>query len=160
MTCSNYPNRSSCYWNKKDLAFNKSKKNKGFTLIELIVVVSIILILSGFLVPKVIGYQDKAKKAKVVNTARQIFDTSMESFTEEEGNFDATKVFDSISKVTGLPASTTKVTGGTDTATIIFESDSKTYDVVITSADNKFIVNQVTVAASVPTVTSVVYTNK
>ena len=125
----------------------KNRKNKGFTLIELIVVVSIVLILSGFLVPKVLGYQDKAKNAKAVNTARQIFDTSMESYTEEEGNLDQTKISSSILAVTGL-TSTELTVGAPDTTngtvTITFSSDKKTYDVNVTAKENKFSVSEVT----------------
>ena len=136
-------------------------KNNGFTLIELIVVVSILLILSGFMVPKVLGYQDKAIKAKVVNTARQIFDATMESYTEEEGSLDATKLSTSIFAVTGLPSGTTTVTVGVDkSATVIFASDSKTYDVVITANENKFVVNQHTVSNGAAPIINEMYKNK
>ena len=123
----------------------KSNKNKGFTLIELIVVVSIILILSGFLVPKVLGYQDKAKKAKVVNTATQIFDASMASYTEEEGILDKDKISSSILAVTGL--ANTDLTVGQPDATngniaVTFKTDGKIYDVNVTAKDNKFSVTQ------------------
>ena len=84
------------------------KKSKGFTLIELMVVVSIVLILSGFLIPKVLGYQDKAKKAKVVNTARQIFDASMGDYTEEDGVVTQSKIFDSIKEVTDVVSVSSK----------------------------------------------------
>lgn len=134
----------------------KNRKSKGFTLIELIVVVSIILILSSFLVPKVLGYQDKAKKAKVVNMARQIFDTSMESYTEDEGVLSAAKLSTSISAVTGLDIGTANISLGTNntSATITFNSDSKTYNVVISANDNKFSVNEGTGT------TNPIYTNK
>lgn len=48
------------------------KKNKGFTLIEVLVVISLIVILMGFVVPKMLGYRDKAKDIKAINTAKQI----------------------------------------------------------------------------------------
>lgn len=122
---------------------NKSRKNKGFTLIELIVVVSIIIILSGFLVPKVLGYQDKAKKAKVVNTARQIFDTSMESYTEEEGVLVPAKLSTSISEVTGIASTDiTVAVPSAGNATVAFNSDAKNYSVVITASTNRFSVKE------------------
>ena len=122
---------------------SKNRKNKGFTLIELIVVVSIILILSGFLVPKVLGYQDKAKQAKAVNTARQIFDTSMESYTETEGVFDTTKLVPSIVAVTGMASTEIKVTdNGGSSITVGFNSDTNPYRVIITALNNRFTVEK------------------
>ncbi|MBC8062294.1 MAG: type II secretion system protein [Clostridiaceae bacterium] len=137
----------------------KNSRKKGFTLIELIVVVSIIIILSGFLVPKVIGYQDKAKKAKVVNTARQIFDTSMESYTEEEGVLTQSKIFASIKAVTDVVSDSAKVVVLGDDTTVTFDSDSKTYDVVVTAKNNKFLVNEVSGTGADRSVTEV-YKNK
>jgi len=120
---------------------SKNRKNKGFTLIELIVVVSIILILSGFLVPKVIGYQNKAKEAKAINTARQIYDTSMQLYTEEQGVLTKGKLIDSILSVTGLQIDDDDVTLATDgVQTIKFTSDTKLYNMVVTPADNSYTV--------------------
>lgn len=49
-------------------------KNKkyGFTLIELVAVIAIIIILSGALLPKVLGYVQEAKKLKVVDQCRKV----------------------------------------------------------------------------------------
>ena len=47
----------------------KLKKNKGFTLVELIVIIVIILILSAVLVPSVLKYVDNAHKANVKQDA-------------------------------------------------------------------------------------------
>lgn len=49
-----------------------ANKKAGFTLIELIAVIAIIIILSGVLLPKVIGYVQEAKKLKVVDQCRKV----------------------------------------------------------------------------------------
>ena len=51
---------------------DKNKK-KGFTLVELIVVLAILAILAAMLVPALTGYIDKANEKKAIATARQYY---------------------------------------------------------------------------------------
>lgn len=48
------------------------KEKKGFTLVELIVVLVILAILAALLVPALTGYIDKANDQKVIATIRQV----------------------------------------------------------------------------------------
>ena len=52
--------------------FAKVKSKKGFTLVELIVVLVILAILAALLIPTLTGYIDKANKEKVVSETRMV----------------------------------------------------------------------------------------
>ena len=51
--------------------WNKKNDKKGFTLVELIVVLIILAILAALLIPALTGYIDKAKAKQVVAETRQ-----------------------------------------------------------------------------------------
>ena len=69
-----------------------NKKKKGFTLIEIMVAVAIMLVLMGFLVPKLSGYRAKAMEAKAINTGKQIYSAAMTSYSMTNGEFKPTDV--------------------------------------------------------------------
>lgn len=52
--------------------FKKLKDKKGFTLVELIVVLVILAILAALLVPALTGYIDKAKNQSIISETRQV----------------------------------------------------------------------------------------
>jgi len=65
---------------------NISFKNKGFTLIELITVISIILILMGLLFPAVSSIKETAKRAQAKNDVTNLV-TAVKSFYTEYGSY-------------------------------------------------------------------------
>lgn len=52
--------------------FKKPKDKKGFTLVELIVVLVILAILAALLIPALTGYIDKAKEKAIIAETRQV----------------------------------------------------------------------------------------
>jgi len=64
--------------------FNKLKNKKGFTIIELIVVMAIIGILVLLAVPKFMGYTEKARFTKFISTTKQIENASERYYMDNQ----------------------------------------------------------------------------
>jgi type IV pilus assembly protein PilA len=123
------------------------KKRKGFTLIELVVVISIILIFAGFLIPKFAGYQTRAKDTKAINTAKQIQSAALSSYSEMDGKFEASAVSDSVSALTGAEGVSVNADGG-KSVEVSFTSDDATYTVKIQDSSGTFTVYKEGIEAS------------
>ena len=65
------------------------KNDKGFTLVELIVVLVILALLAAILVPALLGYIDKAKKEKNYQAAQEVHTAVQALATESYGKGDA-----------------------------------------------------------------------
>ncbi|CAM2832095.1 prepilin-type N-terminal cleavage/methylation domain-containing protein [Hathewaya histolytica] len=66
----------------------KSKK-KGFTLIELIVVIAILGILAAILLPRFSGFTDSAREKAAKSEAKAVY-TALETYYAEKGSYPAT----------------------------------------------------------------------
>lgn len=64
------------------MSINKSQKKKGFTLIELIIVIAIIAILAAIAIPNFLDIQRKAKINADIATAKNIYDATAVMITE------------------------------------------------------------------------------
>lgn len=118
---------------------NLNKKRKGFTLIELILVMSIILVISSLLMPKLNGYSSKAQVLKVVDTGRQIYLATMESYTSGNEQFDEAKLISSVKTLLGIDL--VDVANDDGKVSISYNVDEKAYSINFdTTSSNSFTV--------------------
>ena len=86
------------------------KDNKGFTLVELIVVIVILAILAAILVPALLGYIDKAKEQKYMLNAKNCMNAAQAELVELYAkNGSSLKLGDPI-----IPGGSTGTTGNGD----------------------------------------------
>ncbi len=64
----------------------KRKNNKGFTLVELIIVVAIIAALAGVLAPQYLRYVDRAKEAVDIQVAASLMDAAVSAIIDPKNN--------------------------------------------------------------------------
>ena len=116
-------------------------KTKGFTLVELIVVIAVIMVLAGLLMPKFAAYQAKANETKAINTAKQIQTAAMTSYSEKNGIFEKAAVESAVSLLTQAGTVTGTVDATGKQLTVDYKSDSDSYKTVIKD-DSTFIVSK------------------
>lgn len=119
-----------------------NSRKKGFTIIELMLVVSIIMVLMGFLVPKFSAYEEKAKITKAINTAKQIETAAMASYGDNEGRFDKEDVKSNIDLLTSAGNDVTIGDPSSDgqSVDINYKSDSKICKVTVNAEQNSLTV--------------------
>lgn len=92
-------------------SMKKQTKKKGFTLIELIVVMAVILVLSSFMFPKFSGYKSKATNVKAIDTGRQIYTSVFMSNMEKNNELNEGEIKNTINELVGAEVGTIRVGG-------------------------------------------------
>lgn len=64
----------------------RQKRKGGFTLVELIVILTILAILAGLLIPALTGYIDKAKQKRIVAEIRMLQTEAVEFYAEHSAD--------------------------------------------------------------------------
>ncbi|MBU5475533.1 type II secretion system GspH family protein [Eubacterium sp. MSJ-21] len=122
----------------------KKTNNKGFSLVELIIVIAIMAILAGAIAPALIRYIDKSRKSNDVSAAKTI-KTAIETSMSNEDAYEALTTGDS-STLTDLDGNSITYAG-----LVIFTPSTPTAGtgagVTITTATNATIANANTTVA-------------
>lgn len=108
------------------------RKSKGFTLVELIVVLVILAILAAILIPALLGYIDRAKESQYMLSAQSVMKAAQASFSEAYA-------YGSVAEAANLDASAMNgdtMLKGTDFAKKILETaDDEPYMVIVGTGD-------------------------
>lgn len=107
---------------------NKRKKEGGFTLVELIVVLVILAILAALLIPALTGYIDRAKEKNITAECRQAVMAAQTLYDEAYANVakgaTATKPtqadIQKLAEVTGTIAADTLTFSNGKVATLVY----------------------------------------
>ena len=97
------------------------KKNRGFTLVELIVVLVILAILAAILVPALLGYIDKAKEKQDIYAAKACLDAAQAALAEEYGKGNGVKNYNVVGATVTTGGNKDVRAEGTDVAKAVKE---------------------------------------
>ena len=70
----------------------KMKNKKGFTLVELIVVLVILAMLAALLIPALTGYIDKAREQSLISEGAMVLTAAQATVSEAYGTGDTSKL--------------------------------------------------------------------
>lgn len=88
---------------------NKKLNNKGFSLVELIIVIAIMAVLVGVLAPQYLGWVEESRVSSDIQNAQQIATKVQVEIAEAEANG---TTFDETTTVDTLMGTTTEVKAG------------------------------------------------
>lgn len=105
---------------------------KGFTIVELIFVISCIIAIISFLAPKFIGYMNKVNRFKAITIASQIEDAIVSANPDEIS--DSNKIKSVLSEFTNVNIVSANI-GSDNIINIEYKYDNNVYDVNINIAN-------------------------
>ncbi|NCB92793.1 MAG: type II secretion system protein [Clostridia bacterium] len=138
---------------------NSSKKNQGFTLVELIVVLVILAILAAILVPALTGYIDKAREKTAVSQCRACVVAAQTLASERHGTEEVLTLSEDSEAILSLAEMTGQgeikilnLTDGDVINKLVWESSS---EIIVTYENKTYTIGQTSgLFVSSPTILS------
>lgn len=113
----------------------KMKNRKGFTLIELIVVIVIIGILAAVLIPRLTGFTDKAEETQALVWAKEVA-TAMDSYEAEHSEWPTTAEKAEIADLSGVSSAAINIPSDNGGFDVTYKKGTKTYKAGRDSGDD------------------------
>lgn len=98
---------------KKEDVKVKKLNNKGFSLVEIIIVIAIMAILTGALAPQLMKYIGKSRKSADIQVAQTIATAANIALTEENANAISTRLSDCYTGSSVFQTKIKEILGGT-----------------------------------------------
>lgn len=116
---------------------NRLNENKGFSLVELIVVIAIMVILIALLVPNVVGYISKAQDSANLSAAKSVYNainTAVIDYKAKTGSYPkSTDLKDTLDDQTGTAEALVVVPKGTAVA-VSYDGNGTVYFVACSTS--------------------------
>lgn len=126
--------------------YNKFKvkrfTNKGFTIIEIIMVISIISILSSVLIPTYKRYIENARTAKAISIGQAISSAAIWSFSEQNKFINESRLKSDVESITDIPIQEVAIDYFNNTITLEFSSDDKSYVIELVTSSQKYLIRE------------------
>ena len=123
------------------------KNNKGFSLVELIIVIAIMAILAGALAPALIKYINKSRRSADISNADTIRTACQTAMSDEDAmvaissGFTSQKITDVLKNYGAFSTEIKSILGDKTTITSKYFDKGKDFEVTINVAGNSVVVS-------------------
>jgi prepilin-type N-terminal cleavage/methylation domain-containing protein len=116
--------------------------SKGFTIIEVMVVISIISILSFTIIPVYKGYIEKSKATKAVTIGQSICSAAIWSYKDQKGTISPSRVKTDIESITATSIQEVAFINNNSKMQLHFSVNSRNYVIDLDISSRAYIIKE------------------